>query len=191
VFVLGVDPGLTRCGFGLVERGRDGRLRAARAGVVETPREAAVADRLFELEDELRSLVDEARPDAVVVERVFFQVNAKTAMGVAQASGIALAVAARAGVRVAELTSNEVKQAVAGSGSASKEEVERMVARTLALRLPIRPPDAADALALAITFATLEHRALAAARGAAVGGRRLALAAPSAPRARSAPTGAR
>lgn len=191
MFVLGVDPGLTRCGFGVVERHGDGRLSATRAGVVETPRDAAVPDRLCELEDELRALVEEVRPDAVVVERVFFQVNAKTAMAVAQASGIALAVAARAGVRVAELTSNEVKQAVAGSGSASKSDVERMVARTLALRLPIRPPDAADALALAITFATLAHRTRAVANGAVIGGRGGALFEANELRTGPAPTGVR
>jgi crossover junction endodeoxyribonuclease RuvC len=170
VFVLGVDPGLTRCGFGVVERVPDGRLRALRAGVVETPRDAALPDRLVELETELSELVREVHPDAVVVERVFFQVNARTAMAVAQASGIALAVAARAGVEVAQLTANEVKQAVAGTGAASKAEVERMVARTLRLALPIRPADAADALALAMTFATVSYRARATRLGRSVGG---------------------
>ncbi len=132
MFALGIDPGLSRCGYGLVARS-DGTstLRAHAAGVVETDPEAPLAERLLVLHTELRALVEELRPAAVVVERVFFQVNAKTAMSVGQASGLALLVAAEAGCEVAQYTSNEVKLCLVGYGAATKEQVQRMVAQVL------------------------------------------------------------
>jgi crossover junction endodeoxyribonuclease RuvC len=152
MFVLGVDPGLSRCGYGLVGRapGRSGALRAEAAGVIETDPAEATAQRLFILQHELRALMAECRPAVVVVERVFFQSNAKTAVSVCQASGLALAAAAEAGCEVAQYTANEVKQALVGFGSATKEQVQRMVASVLGLATPPSPPDAADALALAV-----------------------------------------
>ena len=152
MFVLGVDPGLSRCGYGLVGRGpgRSGDLVAHAGGVIETPPEDAIPERLFALQGELRSLLSEFRPDVVVVERVFFQVNAKTAVSVCQASGLALAAAAEAGCEVVQYTANEVKQALVGYGSATKDQVQRMVASVLGLAGPPNPPDAADALALAV-----------------------------------------
>lgn len=149
MFVLGIDPGLTRCGYGAVE-GTGRGLRAVAAGVLATPPEAPLPERLAELQAGLRSLLAELKPAAVAVERVFFQVNAKTAMSVGQASGLALAEAASAGCEVAQYTPNEVKLAVTGSGSAPKEQVQRMVQALLSLPVPPRPPDAADALALAL-----------------------------------------
>lgn len=149
MFVLGVDPGLTRCGYGAVRR-EGSALRPVAAGVLTTPAGAALAGRLAELQAGLRALVAELAPAVVVVERVFFQVNARTAMSVGQASGLALAEAAAAGCDVVEYTPNEVKQAVAGSGSAPKEQVARMVQALLGLPEPPRPPDASDALALAL-----------------------------------------
>jgi crossover junction endodeoxyribonuclease RuvC len=156
MFVLGIDPGLSRCGYGLVGRGgeRGGRLVAASAGVVETDPGAPLPERLFILQEELRSLVAETRPDAVAVERVFFQVNARTAMSVGQASGLALAAAAEAGCAVVEYTANEVKQALVGYGSATKDQVQRMVTEVLGLSEVPRPPDVADALALAVCHLT-------------------------------------
>lgn len=148
MFVLGVDPGLSRCGYGLL-RGGDGTIDALAAGVITTDRSTPLAERLATLRHELRSLVAERRPDVVVVERVFFQTNARTAMSVGQASGIALLTAAEAGCEVAEYTSNEVKLAVTGYGSARKEQVQRMMATLLGLETVPRPPDVADALALA------------------------------------------
>ena len=153
MFVLGIDPGVSRCGYGCVEangRGAGGG-RAVAAGVLRTPPEDPLPHRLAQLDDDLRALLAELRPDAVAVERVFFQVNARTAMSVGQASGLALAAAARAGCEVAQYTPNEVKQAVAGYGAAGKEQVTRMVQALLGLREPPRPADAADALALALT----------------------------------------
>jgi len=118
MFVLGVDPGLSRCGYGVVTR-RDGGMRAVAGGVISSPPSVPLPDRLHTLLVELRALVAEFRPDAVVVERVFFQVNARTAMATGQAAGIALAVASEAGCEVAQYTSNEVKQALVGYGGAT------------------------------------------------------------------------
>ncbi len=155
MFVLGVDPGLSRCGYGLVCRSEgDSALRATAAGVIETDPGAPLAQRLLILHTELRALVAELGPQAVVVERVFFQVNAKTAMSVGQASGLALLAAAEAGCEVAQYTSNEVKQGLVGYGAATKEQVQRMVAQVLGLQAVDGPPDVADALALAVCHLT-------------------------------------
>jgi len=150
VFVLGIDPGLSRCGYGLVRSHANGALEALAAGVVETDPDAELPDRLRVLRDELRALLAEHRPAAVVVERVFFQVNARTAMSVGQASGLALVEASAAGCDVAQYTANEVKQALVGYGGATKLQVQRMVAALLGLHEEPRPPDVADALALAV-----------------------------------------
>ena len=155
MFVLGVDPGLSRCGYGMVGRGEgDSALRAYAAGVVETDPAVPLAQRLLILHTELRALVEELKPRVVVVERVFFQVNAKTAMSVGQASGLALLVAAAAGCDVVQYTSNEVKQGLVGYGAATKEQVQRMVAQVLGLPAIDGPPDVADALALAVCHLT-------------------------------------
>ncbi len=115
-------------------------------------------ERLACLAADLRSLIAECQPDAVAVERVFFQTNVRTAISVAQASGVALATAAGAGCQVAQYTPNEVKQAVAGYGAATKEQVQRMVATQLCLTERPRPADAADALALALCHLTVAPR---------------------------------
>jgi crossover junction endodeoxyribonuclease RuvC len=154
MFVLGIDPGLSRCGYGLVTRDEGSSLRARAAGVLETDPHLELAPRLLVLHTELQSLLDDLRPEAVVVERVFFQVNAKTAMAVGQASGLALLAAAVAGCDVVQYTSNEVKQALVGYGAATKEQVQRMVAQVLGLDAIDGPPDVADALALAICHLT-------------------------------------
>lgn len=167
MFVLGIDPGLSRCGYGVLEARPDGRHRAHGAGVIVSDAGSPLPDRLEVVQRELEALVAEHRPDAVVVERVFFQVNARTAMSVGQVSGLALATAARAGCEVVQYTSNEVKQAVVGYGSATKLQVQRMVAATLSLDALPRPPDVADALALALChLATVPlRRAVVAAGG--------------------------
>ena len=149
VFVLGIDPGLSRCGYGCVERATRGN-RLVAAGVITTPPAAALPARLAELQGELRALIAELRPEVVAVERVFFQVNVRTAMSVGQASGIAMAEAVAAGCTVVEYAPNQVKEAVAGTGSASKQEIERMVQLLLGVAQPLRPVDAADAVALAL-----------------------------------------
>jgi len=153
MFVLGIDPGLSRCGYGVVTR-RDGKLAAVAGGVISSPPSMPLPERLRTLSDELRALVFEFRPDAVVVERVFFQVNARTAMATGQAAGVALVAAAESGCEVAQYTSNEVKQAIVGYGSATKDQVQRMVAQVLGMAEPPRPADVADALALAACHLT-------------------------------------
>ena len=163
MFVLGIDPGLTRCGFGLVEGGLAGpeTFRAASAGVLATDPAAPVEARLAQIYRDLGDLYEQCSPDVVVVERVFFMRNAKTAIPVAQASGVAVALAGARGAQVRQFTSQEVKLAVAGYGAASKAQVQGMVARLCSLTSVPRPPDAADALALAITYlmvARLESR---------------------------------
>jgi crossover junction endodeoxyribonuclease RuvC len=146
--VLGIDPGLSCCGYGIVSRER-GNPRALGCGVIRTPAADALPDRLLALDDELRLLVAQIRPSAVAVERVLFQTNARTAMSVGQASGLALVAAARAGVPVALYSPNEVKLAVTGDGRADKAAVQMMVTRLLGLAEIPKPADAADALALA------------------------------------------
>jgi crossover junction endodeoxyribonuclease RuvC len=148
--VLGVDPGLTRCGLGIVE-GSPGKPPALVAvGVIRTPADLDVAKRLVRIEAELEEWITEYRPDSVAVERVFAQQNVRTVMGTAQASGVAMVVAARRGLPVALHTPSEVKAAVTGSGRAGKEQVTTMVTRILKLAERPTPADAADALALAI-----------------------------------------
>ena len=149
MFVLGVDPGLSRCGYGCL-RSDAGRSQAVAAGVITTATSEPVPQRLATLRRELDALIGELRPDVVVVERVFFQTNARTAMSVGQASGVAMLTAIERGCEVVEYTSNEVKLAVTGYGAAGKDQVQRMVARLLGLAKVPEPPDAADALALAL-----------------------------------------
>ena len=149
MFALGVDPGLSRCGYGAV-RSTDGRLSVEAFGHLTTPVDDPLSERLAALWEDLTELLEDLRPDVVVVERVLFQVNARTAMSVGQASGLALAAAARFGCPVVQYSPNEVKLAVAGYGAATKEQVQRMVQVLLGLDERPRPADRADALALAV-----------------------------------------
>ena len=148
--VLGVDPGLTRCGVGVVEGSVGRPLRLVAVDVLRTPPGDDLAARLLALATGLDAAVAEHRPDVVAVERVFSQHNVRTVMGTAQAAAMAVLAAARAGVPVALHTPSEVKAAVTGSGRADKEQVTTMVTRLLRLTERPKPADAADALALAI-----------------------------------------
>ncbi len=148
--VLGIDPGLTRCGVGVVEGSIGRPLSLVEVGVVRTSSELEVAHRLLELEVGLEDWLDRTRPDAVAVERVFSRSAVSTIMGTAQASGVALLVAARRGLPVALHTPSEVKAAVTGNGRADKAQVGAMVTRLLRLDAMPKPADAADSLALAI-----------------------------------------
>jgi crossover junction endodeoxyribonuclease RuvC len=150
VRVLGVDPGLTRCGVGIVD-GQPGRPCALVAvEVLRTDAGEDFAHRLRQLDERLADLIATHRPDSVAVERVFSQHNVRTVMGTAQAGAVAALAAARAGVPVQLYTPSEVKAAVTGSGQAGKAQVTAMVTRLLKLPERPRPADAADALALAI-----------------------------------------
>lgn len=166
--VLGIDPGFATTGFGVVERG-SGRMTGVALGAIRTTPGLPQADRLLELREALLAIVGEHRPDVVAVERIFFNVNVRTAMGVGQASGVLMATAAGAGLAVHEYTPTEVKQSVVGVGSASKHQVQAMVAAVLGLDGPPKPPDAADACALAICH--LNRSGLARAIKAAAGPR--------------------
>lgn len=148
MFVLGIDPGLTRTGYGLVRRGRG--LEAVAAGVIRTDPDRPMAERLVELERDLAGVIADHRPDVAAIERVFTNRNRQTAIGVGRASGVAMLVAARAGLEVAEYSPNEVKLAVAGDGAATKPALASMVARRLAVGVVGGPADVADALAIAI-----------------------------------------
>lgn len=152
MFVLGLDPGLSRCGYCILEAPArsSGPARAHALGVITTPPADPLPHRLAELQREIRSLLDEFRPGVLAVERVLFQVNARTAMSVGQASGIAMAEAAARGCDVVQYSPNQVKQVVAGWGGADKEQVQRMVQSLLDLPVPPKPADAADAAALAL-----------------------------------------
>jgi crossover junction endodeoxyribonuclease RuvC len=149
--VLGIDPGLTRCGVGVVEGSVGRPLTLIDVNVIRTSPSEPIAQRLVTIERGLDAWLDEFQPDAVAVERVFARSDSSTIMGTAQASGIALVVAARRGLPIALHTPSEVKAAVSGSGRADKAQVGAMVTRILRLDAPPKPADAADALALAIT----------------------------------------
>ena len=148
--VMGIDPGLTRCGIGVIEGLPGSSLKLVSVGVIKTPSEDPLEHRLLQLERELTRWVEEHRPDRIAVERVFSQHNVRTVMGTGQAAGIALLVAARSGIPVVMHTPSEVKAAVTGSGRANKVQVAEMVKRLLSLREIPKPVDSTDALALAI-----------------------------------------
>jgi len=172
--VLGVDPGLTRCGLGVVE-GAPGRPPTlVRVGVIRTPADDDLAHRLLAIETEIEAWLDACRPDTVAVERVFSQLNVRTVMGTAQASAVAIVCAARRGLPVGLHTPTEVKAAVTGSGRADKTQVTLMVTRLLRMADPPKPADAADALALAICHlwragTTMRYAAAAAAASPGAG----------------------
>ena len=176
--VLGVDPGLTRCGYGIIDGEPGRRLALVATGVVGTRADDEIGLRLLALEEHVERWLTDYRPDAVAVERVFSQHNVRTVMGTAQAGAVAIVCAARRGLPVALHTPSEVKAAVTGSGRADKAQVTTMVMRLLRLADPPRPADTADALALAICHlwrggaqdriaaaGSLMERRLAAARG--------------------------
>ncbi|MGA1610246.1 MAG: crossover junction endodeoxyribonuclease RuvC [Candidatus Nanopelagicaceae bacterium] len=147
--VLGVDPGLTRCGIGVVEK-IGSSLKLVDLGVIRTPKESEIDQRLLLLESELSSWITRAKPDVIAIERVFSQLNVKTAMATGQAAGVAILLAAKSGLPIALHTPSEVKAAVTGSGRADKTQVATMVKRILNLKEMPRPVDTTDALALAI-----------------------------------------
>ena len=147
--VLGIDPGLTRCGMGVVEGSVGRSLTLVDVNVIRTSADVPVAERLVTIEKGIDARLDESRPDAVAIERIFARSDVSTIMGTAQAAGIAMVCAARRGLPVALHTPSEVKAAVTGSGRADKAQVTAMVTRLLDLPEKPRPADAADALALA------------------------------------------
>lgn len=171
--VLGIDPGLTRCGYAVVDGGPGSVVSAVSIGVLRTLPEAELPERLGSLWSDVQDLLDEFRPRTVAVEQVFFQVNVRTAMSVGQASGLVLALAHRFGCEVVQYPPNQVKEAVTGSGRADKLQVQRMVQLRLGLSALPDPPDAADAAAVALCHLAVSpvHRQLVAAGAESVNGR--------------------
>lgn len=148
--VLAIDPGLTRCGFGVVDGASARKVALVDVGVIRTPSTSEVAHRLVHIETEIERLISMHKPDVVAIERVFAQHNVRTVMGTAQAAGVAMLAAARHGLAVETHTPSEVKAAITGSGRADKAQVAHMVVRVLGLKEAPKPVDATDALALGI-----------------------------------------
>jgi crossover junction endodeoxyribonuclease RuvC len=151
--VLGIDPGLTRCGVGVVDVAPDRSAVLVHVGVVRSSPDAAIETRLATIAAGIRAVIDEHDPHVIAVERVFSQHNRHSVMGTAQASGVALLVAGERGIPAATHTPTEVKAAITGYGAADKRQVQQMVARVLRLESLPTPADAADALALALCHA--------------------------------------
>ncbi|MGA7228557.1 MAG: crossover junction endodeoxyribonuclease RuvC [Acidimicrobiia bacterium] len=148
MFVLGIDPGLSVTGYGMVERGHP--PKALLAGVIRTEPDSPMPERLAELYRGLSQVIDESDPDVVALETVFTNRNLQTAISVGRASGVAMLAAAEAGLTVCEYVPTAVKSAITGDGAASKRQIQEMVARLLRLDAPPKPADAADALAIAL-----------------------------------------
>jgi crossover junction endodeoxyribonuclease RuvC len=158
MFVMGVDPGLTRCGFAVLEPGGGQKVRPVAMGLVRTDPELQTAYRLAELQRGIRELIDEFTPKIVAVERVFIQKNTSTGIRVAQAAGVVITEAAAMGCHVREYSPNEVKAAVAGDGRADKEMVQKMVQQLLGLTEPATPADVSDAAAIALCHLAFDPR---------------------------------
>ena len=148
--VMGVDPGLTRCGLSVVESGRGRTVTALDVDVVRTPADSPLPQRLLAISDAVEHWLDTHVPDVLAIERVFSQHNVSTVMGTAQVGGVIAVAAARRGIDVHFHTPTEVKAAVTGNGAADKAQVTAMITRILLLQSKPTPADAADALALAI-----------------------------------------
>lgn len=149
--ILGIDPGTATTGYGLVRDQRDGSLQAVDFGIIATPKDMPMPQRLVAIHTELQTLIARHQPDSAGLEKLFFQKNITTALTVGQARGVILLALAQAGLQVGEYTPNEVKQAVSGYGSADKKQMQEMVRVLLGLPETPKPDDAADALAIAIT----------------------------------------
>src|SRR5215475_1428088 len=158
---LGIDPGTATTGYGLVRLERDGSLIPVSYGIISTPKDATASARLEMLYDQLSDLLKKQKPDTAAVEKLFFARNVTTGIAVGQARGVVLLCLQQAGVETFEYTPKEVKQAVAGYGSAEKRQVQEMVRALLQLDSIPRPDDAADALAIAITHLNTKRYDLA------------------------------
>lgn len=153
--ILGIDPGLGRCGFGLIEAVNTSEARALDYGVVTTTVDAPLPSRLKELYDSLNEVFDEVKPEVVAVEKLFFSKNITTGIAVAEARGVVLLVAEQRGLLVYEYSPNEIKKTLTGYGAAEKGQIQEMVRVHLSLDEKPKPDDAADALAVAITCSFL------------------------------------
>lgn len=150
MFVLGIDPGLSRCGYAVLERTSRGKAKAVAIGVLKTPKDMPTANRLALLHKEYLELLEDFKPAEVAIERIFFYKNLNTVLGVTQASGIVQAASVTFGATVAEYSPSEAKSVITGYGSADKEQVQFMVKNLLNLVDSPKPADAADAAAIAL-----------------------------------------
>ena len=155
--ILGIDPGIGICGFGLIEANTNFQSRALDYGAVTTMVDAPMSERLKELYESLKIVFDETKPDVVAIEKLFFSKNITTGIAVAEARGVILLVAEQSGAKVREYTPNEIKKALTGYGSATKTQMEEMARIHLGLKQKPKPDDAADAIAAAVTWSVL-HR---------------------------------
>ena len=151
--VLGIDPGLTRCGVGVIAASGNRKVDLLHVDVIRTPAEMPLEQRLSSIHFQLSELIMNFKPEAIAIERVFAQANVRTVMGTAQVSGLGLLLAAQLDIPVRTYTPSEVKAAVSGNGRADKQQVTSMVTRILNLETPPKPADAADSLAIAICHA--------------------------------------
>ena len=150
VRVMGIDPGLTRCGLSMVQAGKGRNVLPIAVGVVRTPADEDLADRLLRLSSAVEEWMDDYSPDVVAIERVFERSNVSTVMNTAHASGVLMLAAAKRGIAVHMYTPSEVKKSISGNGRADKAQMTNMITRILGLSEPPKPADAADALALAV-----------------------------------------
>jgi crossover junction endodeoxyribonuclease RuvC len=153
--ILGIDPGTGICGFGVIELSKRSMARLVTAGVISTPAHTPLPDRLLDIYDSLRQIMDETKPDEVVIEKLFFSQNITTGIAVAQARGVAMLVARQANLPIAEYTPLQIKQTLTGYGRADKKQIQEMVKVHLKLSQIPKPDDAADALAAAITHSLM------------------------------------
>lgn len=153
--ILGIDPGIGRCGFGLINTTSRAGAKVLDFGVVTTEVDAPVPKRLLELSESLVELFEETKPEVVAIEKLFFSKNITTGIAVAEARGIILMVAEKYGAKIREYTPNEIKKSLTGYGSATKTQMEEMVKVHLGLEKKPKPDDAADALAAAVTCSFL------------------------------------
>lgn len=154
--ILGIDPGTGICGFGVIDVVK-GKMKMVTAGVISTPPHTPLEDRLLDIYDSLHEIIEETKPDKMSVEKLFFTKNITTGISVAHARGIVLLVAKQTGLPIAEYTPNQIKQSIAGYGSADKKQMQEMVKVTLGLKTIPKPDDAADALATAITHSLMDR----------------------------------
>ena len=168
--VLGIDPGLTRCGYAVLQQIGGTEISLTASGVLRTSPEKDLSNRLAEMATEIDALLDEYQPSVVAVEQIFFQANVRTAMSVGQVSGLVLSAAARRGLEVVQYSPNQVKLAITGWGGADKAQVQKMVKQRLKLNSIPKPADAADAVAIALCH--IASSPLAAKIAQAIGGKK-------------------
>lgn len=155
--IIGIDPGTGRLGFGVIEVGRGNKVRLITGGVITTPAHTPLPERLVEIYDGLKQIIEETAPDIMSIEKLYFAQNVTTAISVSHARGVAMLTGQQAGLEIAEYTPLQIKQTLSGYGRADKKQMQEMVRMHLGLREAPKPDDAADALAAAITHSLMSR----------------------------------